>query len=153
MWRHDGVARCSRSLRIAALTSVLAVLAFTATTVSVGAQTPGPCDGPNTCTIWSAAQVPDNPAATDTNAVEVGVKFRTAVSGYITAVRFYKSSTNTGAHVVNLWTETGTLLTRATAVNETPSGWQEVPLPSPVAVLPNTTYVASYHTNVGAYAS
>jgi len=80
------------------------------------------------------------------------VKFRTAINGYITAIRFYKGSTNTGVHVVNLWTETGTLLSRTTATSESASGWQQVTLPSPVAVLPNTTYVASYHTNGGAYA-
>ena len=41
----------------------------------------------------------------------------------------------------------------ATFTNETPSGWQEVLLDAPVAIAANTTYVASYHTNVGRYSA
>jgi len=114
------------------------------------AQTPGPCDAPNTCSIWPVSAVPGTQAVTnDPNAVELGVKFRTTVAGYVTAIRFFKGATNTGTHVVNLWNEDGTLLSRTTVIGESASGWQEVALPSPVAVLPNTTYIASYHTNTG----
>ena len=48
--------------------------------------------------------------------VEVGVRFRSDVSGLITGVRFYKSAANTGVHKANLWSNTGTLLASATAV-------------------------------------
>jgi beta-lactam-binding protein with PASTA domain len=54
--------------------------------------------------------------------------------------------------VGRLWTNTGTLLATATFTNETASGWQQVAFSTPVAVTANTTYVASYHTNVGNYA-
>src|SRR5262249_23947236 len=47
---------------------------------------------------------------------------------------------------------TGTLLASITFSDETASGWQEVSLPSPVAITANTVYVASYHTNAGNYA-
>jgi Domain of unknown function (DUF4082) len=33
---------------------------------------------------------------------------------------------------------------------ETASGWQQVNLPSPVAINANTTYVVSYHTPIRA---
>jgi hypothetical protein len=79
------------------------------------------------------------------------MKFRADQSGTITAIRFFKSSRNNGTHVVNLWTSTGTLLATAVATNETSSGWQTVPLASPVAIAANTQYVVSYHTNVGHY--
>ena len=36
--------------------------------------------------------------------------------------------------------------------NETASGWQQVLFPLPVVIAPNTTYVASYHTNAGHFA-
>src|SRR5262249_39728827 len=36
--------------------------------------------------------------------------------------------------------------------SETASGWQQVSFPSAVAITANTTYIASYHTNVGHYA-
>jgi len=79
------------------------------------------------------------------------VKFRYDVSGSITGIRFYKASTNSGIHVGNLWTSTGTLLATATFTGETASGWQQVNFSTPVPIAANTMYVASYHTNVGHY--
>src|SRR5262249_18362834 len=40
-----------------------------------------------TATIWADTVVPSTPADTDTSAVELGVKFRSSASGYITGVR------------------------------------------------------------------
>ena len=105
------------------------------------------------CSIWTPAQSPNQPSATDTSAVEVGVKFRPSMDGYVTAVRFYKGALNTGAHVGNLWNSAGTLLGTATFTNETATGWQQASLSQPVAVTANTTYVVSYHTNTGGYAA
>jgi hypothetical protein len=73
------------------------------------------------------------------------------VNGTIRGIRFYKASTNTGTHVGNLWTSTGTLLASATFVGETASGWQQVNFSAPVSITANTIYVASYHTDVGHY--
>jgi hypothetical protein len=83
--------------------------------------------------------------------VELGVKFRADSSSFITGIRFYKASANTGTHVGNLWTSNGTLLATATFSNETDSGWQQVNFSTPVAITANTVYVASYHTNTGHY--
>jgi len=102
------------------------------------------------CTIWNAAAAPGQ-IASDTNAVELGVRFRADANGHITGVRFYKAATNTGTHTGSLWTNTGTLLATATFSGETASGWQQVAFSTPVAVTANTTYVVSYHTNVGNY--
>jgi len=74
------------------------------------------------------------------------------VAGTITGIRFYKGTGNTGTHVGNLWSSSGTLLATATFTGETPSGWQQVTFATPVAITANTVYVASYHTNVGRYA-
>ena len=81
------------------------------------------------------------------------MKFRSDVAGTITGVRFYKASANTGTHVGNLWSSTGTLLATATFANETTSGWQQVNFATPVAITANTTYVASYHANAGHYSA
>lgn len=105
------------------------------------------------CTIWPNSTAPGTPSTADNSAIEVGVKFRSDTDGYITALRFYKGASNTGAHVGHLWTSGGTMLSEATFVNETPSGWQQVDLPAPVAVTAGTTYVASYHTDSGFYSS
>jgi VCBS repeat-containing protein len=102
------------------------------------------------CTVWPTSATPAQ-IATDTAAVELGFKFRSDVSGTITGMRFYKASANTGTHVANLWTTAGVLLATATFTGETASGWQTVSFATPVAITANTTYVASYHTNVGRY--
>jgi hypothetical protein len=105
------------------------------------------------CTVWPASTVPGGIDDGDTRAVEIGMKFRSDINGRITGIRFYKASTNTGTHVASLWTSGGTLLARATFTGESASGWQQVSFPTPVAINANTTYVASYHTNVGHYSS
>jgi uncharacterized protein DUF4082/Big-like domain-containing protein len=102
-------------------------------------------------TIWSASATPSRIETVDTNAVEVGVRFRADTDGAIMGVRFYKGTGNTGTHIGNLWTNAGTLLATATFSNETASGWQQLTFSSAVAITANTTYVASYHTNVGQY--
>ncbi|MEA5502813.1 DUF4082 domain-containing protein [Halotia wernerae UHCC 0503] len=102
-------------------------------------------------TIWSPTTTPTVLADPDNVPIELGVKFRSDVSGFITGIRFYKSTTNTGTHVGTLWSSTGTQLARATFTNETASGWQQVNFSTPIAITANTTYVASYHTNVGRY--
>ena len=104
-------------------------------------------------TLWDNTFTPAITADSDTNAVELGVKFQSTLDGYITGFRFYKSSTNTGTHVGSLWTTGGTLLSSVTFANETASGWQEMDLPEPVAITAGTTYVASYHTTVGRYSA
>ncbi|HWY90484.1 MAG TPA: N,N-dimethylformamidase beta subunit family domain-containing protein, partial [Solirubrobacteraceae bacterium] len=87
----------------------------------------------------------------DNKSVEVGVKFSSASVGTVTGIRFYKASTNTGTHVGSLWSSSGTLLASATFTNESASGWQQVNFGAPVAVTPNTTYVAGYLAPKGHY--
>ncbi len=110
---------------------------------------PGVCP----CSIWSTATVPANPAEADPAAVELGVKFRSEVAGYVTGIRFYKGTGNTGTHVGNLWSTSGARLATATFTGESETGWQEVKFSSPVAIAANTTYVASYHAPNGRYAA
>jgi len=105
------------------------------------------------CTIWPANTVPGTVDDTDPRAVEVGVKFRSDIAGRITGLRFYKASGNTGQHVASLWSSSGTLLARANFTGESSSGWQQVNFPTPVSISANTTYVASYHTDVGHYSA
>src|SRR5260370_23696253 len=105
------------------------------------------------CSIWQNAAPSGAVDSTDTSAVNLGVQFQAAGSGFITGVRFYKEVDNTGAHVGSLWSSTGTLLASGTFSNETASGWQELDFSSRVAVTAGTTYVASYFTSAGHYAA
>ncbi|HUS26315.1 MAG TPA: DUF4082 domain-containing protein [Nevskiaceae bacterium] len=104
-------------------------------------------------TIWPSSTVPAVPSVNDPAAVELGVKFRSDINGYIKGVRFYKGGTNTGTHTGSLWSSSGTLLATGTFASETATGWQELLFTTPVAVTANTTYVASYHTVTGNYAA
>ncbi|MBV8091939.1 MAG: DUF4082 domain-containing protein, partial [Acetobacteraceae bacterium] len=94
---------------------------------------------------------PTNASDPDSQAVELGVKFTSSQAGTVTGIRFYKSAQNTGTHIGDLWSSTGQLLATGTFSNETASGWQELDFASPVSITPGTTYIASYHTNVGHY--
>ena len=116
--------------------------------IALEANEPSTGSGPS---IWPGTTVPGTVDSGPDSAVELGVKFRSDTAGYITGIRFYKASTNTGTHVGNLWTSTGTRLATATFANETASGWQQVNFATPVAITANTVYVASYHTNSGHY--
>ena len=102
-------------------------------------------------TIWPGMAVPAVVDGGPDSAVELGVKFNSDVAGSITGIRFYKAGANTGTHVGNLWTSTGTLLATATFTGETASGWQQVNFATPVSITANTVYVASYHANIGHY--
>ncbi len=74
------------------------------------------------------------------------MKFSSSQAGTISAIRFYKGSSNTGTHTAHLWTSTGTLLASATFPGETSSGWQQANFTSPVPISADVGYVASYHT-------
>jgi len=102
--------------------------------------------------IWDSSATPAIASQSDTQPVEVGLKFRSALDGYITGIRFYKGPNNPGPHVGNLWTSTGQLLASVTFTGETASGWQQALFPAPVAITANTTYVISYYAPQGGYA-
>jgi hypothetical protein len=97
--------------------------------------------------LFNSGDTPATVTVNDPNSVELGVKFQASTTGTITGIRFYKGPQNTGAHVADLWSATGTLLATATFTNETASGWQQVNLSNPVTVTAGTNYVVSYHTN------
>jgi hypothetical protein len=106
--------------------------------------------------IFPATAVPATPTVTDSaakNGVTLGMKFVSSENGSITAIRFYKASTNTGTHVGQLWTATGTLLASVTFTNETASGWQQATLSNPVRITANTTYIVSYNGTSGTYSA
>lgn len=100
-----------------------------------------------TVSLFHVSDIPALVTVNDASAVELGVRFQSSVAGQVTALRFYKGPQSTGTHVANLWSATGTLLASATPSSESATGWQQANLPSPIALTPGTTYVASYHSN------
>jgi hypothetical protein len=103
-------------------------------------------------TIFSPA---DQPEVTNmhngVNGIELGVRFKSSLNGYIKGLRFYKSTSDVGTHIGSLWDANGQLIAQATFVNESPYGWQEILFSSPVAITANTIYTASYNSPTGFY--
>jgi LPXTG-motif cell wall-anchored protein len=127
--------------------ALCAAVATVASSPALAEDTPG-----STVSFFSDSSTPDFANFDDTNSNELGLKFKSDVSGTVTAIRFYKGSKNTGTHTGSLWTADGHVLATATFSGETESGWQTLTFASPVAIDADTTYVASYHTEVGFYA-
>ncbi|HEY6401326.1 MAG TPA: N,N-dimethylformamidase beta subunit family domain-containing protein, partial [Blastocatellia bacterium] len=106
------------------------------------------------CSIWGSGAAPRHQLDDDDKAVEVGLKFRSDIAGFITGVRFYKGgAANGGTHEGHLWTSAGTLLGTATFIGESDSGWQQAIFPDPIPITANTTYVVSYFAPQGHYAA
>jgi len=104
-----------------------------------------------TYSIWTTSNTPATIDSADPGAVELGMKFRSDVAGYVTGLRFYKAAANTGVHIGNLWTTTGTQLATVTFSGETASGWQQASFSTPVLIAAGTTYIISYYAPAGHY--
>jgi methionine-rich copper-binding protein CopC len=117
----------------------------------VATLTVGPRSCP--CGVFADSEAPTVPAANDSSNLEVGLKFQSSESGWVTGVRFYKGTGNTGTHTGTLWTPDGTKLASGTFTNETATGWQTMTFARSVPIQANTTYVVSYHAPNGHYAA
>lgn len=97
-------------------------------------------------------QIPTETTGNDsTGGIELGLKFRSAVAGYVDGIRFYKTAGNDGTHTGQLYSSDGTLLASQVFLNETDTGWQSVLFESSVPIAANTTYIAAYHSSLGNY--
>ncbi|WP_433876425.1 DUF4082 domain-containing protein [Sinomonas atrocyanea] len=104
------------------------------------------------CSIMGVNVAPAAPDAGDGHSVEVGAKFYSTVNGNITAIRFYKSSLNTGTHTGSIWDMAGNRLATVTFSSESATGWQTATFATPLAITANTMYVVSYFAPKGHYA-
>lgn len=118
---------------------------FAAAGVSVPVAATGPF------TVFGSTE-PETRDSGDGSPVEVGMRFSPSVSGYVSAVRFYKSEANTGTHTGTLWDASGTALATVAFTGESASGWQQAAFPTPVAVTAGAGYVISYSAPAGHYA-
>ena len=74
--------------------------------------------GPQACPCSIFAPAVTGTEDNDNSAVELGVKFRSDVAGFITGIRFYKTSGNTGTHTGTLWSTAGSNLATVTFTGE-----------------------------------
>jgi hypothetical protein len=101
--------------------------------------------------LWSNSTIPRTITSSTSSGIELGVKFKSSNSGYVTGIRFYKGVQNTGTHTGSLWTAGGSLLASVTFTKETASGWQTATFAQPVNIAANVVYVVSYFAPNGHY--
>lgn len=82
---------------------------------------------------------------------ELGTAFISGTPGSITALRFWKTSNESGTHIGRLWSSSGQILGSVTFNHETASGWQEEALTTPIPISPNVTYVVTVNTGNSFY--
>jgi hypothetical protein len=104
-----------------------------------------------TSSMWSDSAIPKTITDSDTQSVELGMRFSSKYAGDVTGVKFYKGAQNTGTHVGNLWSTDGKKLASVTFKDETSSGWQTAMFARPVSIAANTTYIISYFAPKGHY--
>lgn len=92
-------------------------------------------------------QTPNYPNLTDGVNYELGLIFRKPRRGRITAIRYWRSPSDTGAHVGRIW-RNGVLLSTVAFVDEQGSGWQQQALASPLVIDADTDYVVSVNCNL-----
>ena len=104
------------------------------------------------CSVFGAT-TPQTPAANDSSAVELGLRFSPDVNGVVTGVRFYKGTGNGGTHTGRLWSSSGTLLATVNFSGESATGWQTATFVPAISVTAGTSYIVSYTAPQGHYAA
>jgi hypothetical protein len=83
--------------------------------------------------------------------IDVGLKFRSTIAGYVDGIKFYKTPGDSGTHIAQIFSLDGTQLSSKQFSNETDSGWQVVLLDAAIPIVANTTYIAAYYSSLGNY--
>src|SRR3954452_202687 len=89
--------------------STLVGLALLAALLPSGAATAGV-----STSIYSGSETVADAGVDDTNPIELGVRFTVSTPGAVSAIRYFKTSGNTGVHVGSLWTSNGRRLAKVT---------------------------------------
>jgi hypothetical protein len=105
-------------------------------------------DGPESMFV---DELPEVESVDESSPVELGTAFTPSRNGHVTAVRFFKGPGNGGTHTGSLWSADGSRLATVTFTDETPTGWQDATLSTPVRVNAGQTYVVSYFAPQGHY--
>ena len=114
-----------------------------------------------TVTVSASQDVPQSiftnqtPATSTTDGVdyELGTRFTSTAAGKITAIRFFKAANETGTHTGRIWSASGTQLATVVFSGESPSGWQQQQLTTPLTITANTEYLVTVNTGNGYYAT
>ena len=101
--------------------------------------------------VWDGDS-PTSPADPSSDTVELGMSFKSASRGWVTAIRYYHMAAAQPATRGTLWSNNGDVLGRVSFAQVSVSGWQTAQLDHPVELSPNDAYVVSYLAPGGHYA-
>ncbi|PKQ31388.1 MAG: hypothetical protein CVT62_08315 [Actinobacteria bacterium HGW-Actinobacteria-2] len=101
--------------------------------------------------IFAPTDRPATAAVSSGKTANIGVRFSTATSGVITAVKFYRGPRQTKAYVASIWSSKSKRLAKVTFRALTTVGWQTATLRKPVTVKSKTAYFVSYLATGGHY--
>ena len=93
------------------------------------------------------SQTPVNDSYEGSVLYELGTQFTSSQNGVISAIRYYKTSGETGNHVGRIWSSSGQLLDTVEFTNETALGWQQAQLATPLNISASTQYTVSVNSN------
>lgn len=82
---------------------------------------------------------------------ELGLKFRSAAAGRISAMRVFRPIDGPAAYTLRLWDGEANVLDQVSVNGLGATGWIEVPLTAPRAITANTNYAASYGVAEGGF--
>ncbi|HEX6416047.1 MAG TPA: DUF4082 domain-containing protein, partial [Candidatus Saccharimonadales bacterium] len=129
---------------VPALIILLVAVAAGSVVITKNQANAAPCP----CNVFTVTPSPT--PFNESTGIELGFKFRSSIDGYISGIRFFKTSNMGGTHVASLWNNMGQRITQATFGTETATGWQEVNF-APVQITANTIYTASVFMANGQY--
>ncbi len=102
--------------------------------------------------LWDDAARPALEADPEVAALELGVRFKSAVAGQVVGIRYFLGLQSGGrVDSVSLWDDQGRQIATSNVDFQDAGGWQRVDFPTPVQVQPGRIYTASYHTLSGHY--
>jgi hypothetical protein len=144
----NGLATASFTPSLSGSVQATATITATSGTLTAGTAslTVTPVTTATSQTLFTT-QTPVLPNASDGVPYELGMKFRAARPGVITAIRYWRAASDAIPHTGRIWAANGTQLTSVGFSGESASGWQQQALPVPLHIDANVTYVVSVNVN------
>ncbi len=104
------------------------------------------------CSLLETTLTPTLPVLENGSGLTLGLKLTPTVDGFITGLRYWRASSNTGTHTGTLYASNGSVLATLTFVDGA-EGWQQALFSSPVPVTAGATYFATYYSPNGSYSA
>lgn len=102
------------------------------------------------CSVLPSYATPTVSDSGDSDAVSLGLQFKSDTDGFITGLRYFRAAANTGSHTGTMYTADGAVLGTLTFQDGAP-GWQTAAFTHAIPVTAGTTYVASTYMPNGHY--